>query len=286
MNLSPMDKVKLEQLETALAMSPLRLPVSPLIQNLTQEVATFRAENRDGRGVTQAAGKRTGRLLDRLPHAVRHAVEHPDGNLRVAAATLVRSAQYETFEQLDARAKAFVGSLRRSGHRRNERQQREQAWSANLNDGCVLAEVATPDALREVGRKSQLCVANRGIACDYLADSRCFTLSHEGEFVCLLNVDQTDKVSEIGAPAITRSTCRASSRWKSSMCWAQPPTGYLRLREWVRSARTYSGASGMSENAWSSTGASTAWTSSLADSRWSFGNAAPRASGSVGLCSS
>lgn len=89
--------------------------------------------------------------------------------------------------------------LRKSGHRRNERQQREQAWSADLNDGCVLAEVATPDALREVGRKNKLCVANRGIACDYLADSRCFTLSHQGQFVCLLNVDNDDEVSEISA---------------------------------------------------------------------------------------
>lgn len=201
LDLSPADKIKLQKIETALRMSSLPPPVQvQALPALAQAVAAFRTENRDGRGVIQAAGKRIGRLLAYLLHAIGHAEKHPDGNVRHAARRLVRSAQYETFEQLEARARKFVGLLRKSGHQRKERQQREQAWSAVLGDGCVLAEVATPDALREVGRQNQLCVANRDIACDYLADSRCFTLSGEGGFLWLLNVDkETDKVLEISA---------------------------------------------------------------------------------------
>lgn len=202
LDLSPADKIKLQKIETALRTSSLPPPVQALLSALAQAVAAFRAENRDGRGVTQAAGKRIGRLLAYLLYAIGHAEKHPDSEVRRAARRLVRSAQYETFEQLEARARKFVGLLRKSGHRRKERRQREQAWSAVLDDGCVLAEVATPDALREVGRQNQLCVANRGIACDYLADSRCFTLSGEGGFLWLLNVDkETDRVLEISARA-------------------------------------------------------------------------------------
>ena len=198
--LSPTEKVKLAEIMTALEESSLLWLVVALVLALARAVAVFRVQNRDGRGVKHAAGKQIGRFLDRILHAIGHAEKHPDGNVRREAAKLVRSVQYETFEQLQTRASKFVGLLRKSGHRRNERQQREQAWSADLNDGCVLAEVATPDALREVGRRNKLCVANRGIACDYLADSRCFTLSHQGQFACLLNVDNDDEVSEISGP--------------------------------------------------------------------------------------
>lgn len=204
LDLSPANKIRLQKIETALRMSSLPPPVQvqALLPALAQAVAAFRTENRDGRGAIQAAGKRIGRLLAYLLHAIGHAEKHPDGNVRHTARRLVRSAQYETFEQLEARARKFVGLLHKSGHRRKERQQREQAWSAVLGDGCVLAEVTTPDALREVGRQNQLCVANRDIACDYLADSRCFTLSGEGGFLWLLNVDkETDKVLEISARA-------------------------------------------------------------------------------------
>lgn len=189
-------KQQLQEVAAALDASSLPLEMQTRVpQALEKSVAKFRSENRNGAGVTREAGRRIKVLLPRLGHAVRHAQEHPDGSIRREAKRMLRTAQHVSFEELEASAKRFVGLLRKSGHRRNEKRQCEQAWSTTLPDGAELAQVPTPEALRSVGRALDLCVAKK----DSLGrmyhrrlargQSMFCTLAVEGEVVCLLEVD-------------------------------------------------------------------------------------------------
>lgn len=194
---------RLQQLERALDMSslPAQMRERPLAALMREKVAMFRLlpANRNGAGVTPEAGGRTVQVLDRLRHAVRHAQEHQDPEIRRQAKKLLRTAQSETFERIEARAKQFVGLLHKSGHRRNERLRRAQAWVLGLDDGTELAEVPTVDSLRSVGRKLGNCVAKRDWDArnyhDRLAHgvSKFFTLSEKGQVLCLIEVDADEK---------------------------------------------------------------------------------------------
>ena len=179
-----------------------------LLAALEKVVEDFRLqlENRNGAGVTREAGKRTVQVLARMGHAIRHAEEHEDAEIRRQAKRLLRTAQSETFERIETRAKRFVGLLRKCGHRRKERLHREQACRLRLDDGTELAEVPTVDSLRSVGRKLGNCVANRDWdARNYhhsLADgvSKFFTLSEEGQILCLMEVNVDDNtIKEVSA---------------------------------------------------------------------------------------
>lgn len=199
------EKRHLLEIGTALDKSSLpeqmRERVPPALEKVVEDFR-LQPENRNGAGVTREAGKRTVVVLARMGHAIRHAEEHEDAEIRRQARRLLRTAQSETFERIEARAKEFVGLLRECGHRRNERLHREQAHRFGLDDGTELAEVPTLDSLRSVGRKLGNCVANRDWdARDYhhrLADgvSKFFTLSKEGEIPCLIEVNVDDNTIE------------------------------------------------------------------------------------------
>lgn len=199
---SPKEKRHLLEIGTALDKSSLpeqmreRLP--PALKKVVEDFRS-QPENQNGAGVTREAGKRTVVVLARMGHAIRHAEEHEDAEIRRQAKRLLRTAQSETFERIEARAKRFVGLLRECGHRRNERLHREQAYRLRLDDGTELAEVPTVDSLRSVGRKLGNCVANRARYYHHrLADgvSKFFTLSKEGEILCLIEVNVGDNTIE------------------------------------------------------------------------------------------
>lgn len=197
----------LRQIEAALGESSLPPPNrGRIVGGLARAIGRFRAENRNRAGVTREAGKRTEQLLERVLHAVSHAKEHQDGEVRRQATRLVRSAQSETFEQLEDRASKLRGTMNKSTHRLNELRQRELAWRCRLDEGTELAEVPTVDSLRSVGRELGLCVANRDeTARDYHVrlregESKFYTLSKEGELLWLAELDMnTDTIVEISA---------------------------------------------------------------------------------------
>ena len=199
-------KEELRKIEELLVASSLPQPMhEPVPGALRRTVGKFHADNRDGRGTTHRAVERTQSLLTGVRCAIGHAQKHPDGNVRREAKELVRSAQHESFEHLEKRAKKFRGSLQRSGHRRNEELQSAQAARLHVDDGIELVEVPTVDSLRSVGGKLDLCVAKRDdLARGYhqrLAHgrSRFFKLVVEGKVKLLMEVNDENEISEISA---------------------------------------------------------------------------------------
>lgn len=204
--LNAKEKGLLRQIEEALAESPLpRQMHRPVSRGLRRAVGEFRADHRDGRGVTQPAGRRTRSLLKRVLRAIGHARNHPDGNVQRKARELVRSSQHESFEQIEERAKRFVGLMNKSGHRRNEKLRRARRIRLHIDDGAKLEEVPTVDSLRSVGRELDLCVAKR----DYLArdyhhrlahgESKFYALVVGGRMKLLMEVNEENEISEISA---------------------------------------------------------------------------------------
>lgn len=206
--LSPKENRLLKQIETALnddthwpRLVRERVPLA-----LGAAVEQFRthAKNRNGAGVTRAASQRTQKLLNRVLGAMRHSMEHDDGNIRREAKRLVRSVQNLTFEEIEDRGKRFHGLLLESGRRRNEKQQRNDAWRMTLSDGSELVEVTTVSSLRSVGRQLGNCVANLDDRARDYHDamrngwSRFFTWHKRDEMQCLIEMDtETRKVEEV-----------------------------------------------------------------------------------------
>ena len=204
--LNDKEKDLLRQIKEALAESSLPRPMhKPVPWGLRRAVGEFRADHRDGRGVTQPAGRRTRRLLERVLRAIGHARQHPDGNVQRKAKELVRSSQHESFERIEERAKRFVGLMNKSGHRRNEELRRARRIRLDIDDGAELVEVPTVDSLRSVGRALDLCVANQGyLARDYhhrLAhgESKFYALVVGGRVKLLMEVNEENEISEISA---------------------------------------------------------------------------------------
>ena len=203
------EKSLLRQIKGALAKSSLPEQMhEPVLEELRRKVGEFRTDtdNRDGRGVTQPAGRRIQNLLTRVLHAIGHAQEHPNGNVRREAKKLVRSCQHESFEQIETRAKRLVGLLRRIGHQRNEELQNTQAARLPLDGGTEIVEVRTVDSLRSAGGELDLCVAKRDdLARGYhqrLAhgESKFYKLVEGGQAKLLMEVDKKkNEVSEISA---------------------------------------------------------------------------------------
>ena len=201
------EKTLLRRVKVALDESFLLQPIQqPVVRGLARAVARFRAENRNRAGVTREAGRRTKKLLERVLLAIRDAKEHQDGEVVRQAKQLVRSAQHETFEELEDRGRDLYNQKRAFGHQRKERLQREQAWRKSLDDGTELAEVPTSDSLRSVGRALDLCVARSGgDGRGYHArlrdgESKFYTLSKGGALLWLAELDMnTDTIVGISA---------------------------------------------------------------------------------------
>ena len=202
---STAERRQLKRIRTALSKS--RLPremQSRVPPALERKVKEFRANNTDGRGVTERAGRRVHKLLRRVELAIGHADTHADGNVRRAARTFVRSVQNESFDELEQRATVFRGLLQKSGRRRNEHARRKDAWCRRLDDGSEIVEVPTVDRLKSIGRQLDLCVA-RGdsVGSAYhtrlrTGDSQFYCVFDDGEAQCLIEVDaETNEVSEI-----------------------------------------------------------------------------------------
>ena len=198
----------LRDIKKALAESSLPQQMhEPVPRKLRRAVEEFRADadHRDGRGVTQQAGRLIQRVLERVLRAISHAQKHPDGNVRRKAKELIRSSQHECFERIEERAKGLVGLMNQIGYRRNEELHSAQAARLHVNDGIELVEVPTVGSLRSVGRELDLCVAKRDdLARSYhqrLADgeSKFYKLVVGDQVKLLMEVDEENEVSEISA---------------------------------------------------------------------------------------
>lgn len=166
---------------------------------LHQRVEAFRelAANRTTTGsrVQREVIRGIRKTLRQLVRAVRHASAHDDGNVRQQARELIRSVQYESFEDVQQRASSFVGLLNKAGHRRKELARRSERKRYPIGSEMELVELNSVDMLKSAGRKLELCVGRadsvgRGYH-DALrsGDSEFYCLEREGQTLGLLELD-------------------------------------------------------------------------------------------------
>ena len=159
-------------------------------------------ENRGRKRAKREPMRRARKTMKHLTHAVSHACDHVDPNVRTKAKALVRSTQHESFDVLEQRAGKFNGHLRKSGRRREEQRRRNVRARIAVGD-WELVEVNSVPQLKSEGRKLSLCVAHSDdFGREYHdelrnGESEFWSVRRRGEAQGLLRIDKdTRKVVE------------------------------------------------------------------------------------------
>ena len=165
-------------------------------------------ENHDRRGIRQNVLIEVKRTLNQLRHAVRHADEHENPNVRQRAKELIRSAQSLPFDRLRERASRFTGHLKRAGHTRKENRLKRNRLIFKVT-GLEVTELNSPDQLKSEGRRQQNCVAHNDTGGYYIealrrGRSKFYRLAKGGKDIGLLELDvETRSVECVEGPGNT-----------------------------------------------------------------------------------
>ena len=175
---------------------------------LPRKIDEFRGipENRDGRGVKHSVNQQIPRTLKRVEHAIEHAKNHKDQNIRAEARKLLRSVSKISFEELVTRTTRFAGALNRAGHRRKEQERlkNRKRWEVH---NLVVTQLTSSDQLQMVGRRFENCVGRkRSQGSSYHRSMRdgsgeFYLIERDGDRIALMMIDTRDrKIREIEGP--------------------------------------------------------------------------------------
>ena len=167
-----------------------------LIQRLELLVKRYelQPEHRDQRGVQQDVRRRVKKTLNQVKNALKHRSYHSDPETRHQAAKLIRSVFHLPFERLMVASSTFVGAMKKSTHRRNEKQRQETGRVLIISKNLKLEEIRSVTRLQSVGKGLHLCVANLSEARLYVQkistnQSEIWIAQRDGRDVGLLEVE-------------------------------------------------------------------------------------------------
>ncbi len=139
------------------------LSTQAVIEKLALKRDAFYAEARK-QACYQRTPKKTieeaHKTVKHLVCAVRHAQEHPDGNIKRAAKKLLKSTTHPgvSFEELSQRASRLHGDLRKAGERRANEEREAEAQSIDLGPRYRLVALASKRQLRSAGKVLRNCL--------------------------------------------------------------------------------------------------------------------------------
>ena len=108
------------------------------------------------------------KTVKHLVCAVRHAQEHPDGNIKRAAKKLLKSTTHPgSFKELSQRASKLHGDLRKAGERRANEEREAEALSIDLGPRYRLVELTSKRKLRSAGKALGNCLRDGEFLADY-----------------------------------------------------------------------------------------------------------------------
>ena len=133
-------------------------------RSLDAKLDAFYAEARKQAGYQRTPKKAIGvahKTIKHLVCAVRHAQEHPDGNIKRAAKKLLKSTTHPgvSFEELSQRASKLHGDLRKAGERRTNEEREAEAQSIDLGPRYRLVELTSKRKLRSAGKTLGNCLS-------------------------------------------------------------------------------------------------------------------------------
>ena len=147
------------------------LSARAVIENLASKRAAFYREAKEQAGYQRTPKKAIGvahKTIKHLVCAVRHAQEHPDGNIKRAAKKLLKSTMHPgSFEELSRHASKLHGDLRKVGERRANEEREEAALSIDLDPCYRLVELTSKRKLRSAGKALGNCLRDGEFLADY-----------------------------------------------------------------------------------------------------------------------
>ena len=166
-----------------------------LIQRLKLSTGKYESQPRhlDRRGVKHETREQVEKTLRQVRNALGHRSDHPDPEIRHRAAKLIRSVFHLPFEKLMVASSTFVGAMKKSGHRRNEKQRQETGRVLTISRNLNLEEIRSVTRLQKAGRRLRLCVANLSEARSYMKEiaehrSEIWVVQRMGRDIGLLEV--------------------------------------------------------------------------------------------------
>lgn len=152
------------------------LSTQTVMENLALGLKAFYAEAREQAGYQRTPKKTIEEAHKTIKHlvcAVRHAQEHPDGNIKRAAKKLLKSTMHPgPFEELSRHASKLHGDLRKAGERRANEEREEAALSIDLGPRYRLVKLASKRKLRSAGKALGNCLSRERFLAGYWKEAK------------------------------------------------------------------------------------------------------------------
>ena len=148
------------------------LSTQAVIENLALKLEDLYREAKEQAGYQRTPKKAIEEAHKTVKHlvcAVRHAQEHPDGNIKRAAKKLLKSTMHRdvSFRELLQRASKLHGDIQKAGERRANEEREAEALSIDLGPRYRLVELTSKRKLRSAGKALGNCLRDGEFLADY-----------------------------------------------------------------------------------------------------------------------